>query len=94
MESDAVRRNAIWYIRIPFGGKQMKAAALAMMFGVMLFGAAPDDIEKSSQKGWYDAVDIDADGDYTNNPSNNAPVGSWKDKSGNSKNVSIMAIVV
>ena len=49
--------------------------------------AAPDDIN-TSQRAWYDAVDIDADSDYTNNPANNAPISDWWDKSGSGNHIS------
>jgi uncharacterized repeat protein (TIGR01451 family) len=52
------------------------------------YGAAPDDIEKTSQRVWYDAVDLNGDGDYTNNPADGTSVATWSDKSGNSLDVS------
>ena len=67
----------------------MRSIVIIVLFGVIVFGAAPDDIAPSSQRAWYDAVDIDADGDYTDNPSNNALIARWKDKSGNGKDVAI-----
>ena len=49
--------------------------------------AAPDDIN-TNQRAWYDAVDIDADSDYTNNPANNAPISDWWDISGSGNHIS------
>ena len=49
--------------------------------------AAPEDIN-SNQRAWFDAVDIDGNGDYTDNPSTNSEVSEWFDKSGSGNNVS------
>ena len=49
--------------------------------------AAPDDIS-INQRAWFDAVDIDADTDYTDNPANNALVPNWSDKSGSGNHLS------
>lgn len=49
--------------------------------------AAPDDIT-SQQRGWFDAVDINADNDYTNNPVNNIAISFWNDKSGSGNHLS------
>ncbi len=67
----------------------MRQLMIMALCGVLLFGATPDDIETSSQRAWYDAVDIDADSDYTDNPSNNSLIHLWQDKSGNGKDVSM-----
>ena len=45
------------------------------------YAAAPNDIG-GSQRGWYDAVDINANGDYTDNPADNMAISLWVDKSG------------
>ena len=45
------------------------------------YAAAPDDIS-SLQRGWFDAVDLNANSDYTDNPANNTAVSQWNDKSG------------
>lgn len=45
------------------------------------YAAAPDDIN-SQQRGWFDAVDLNANNDYTDNPANNTAVSQWSDKSG------------
>ena len=49
--------------------------------------AAPEDIN-TSQRAWFDAVDLDGNGDYTDNPSSNVEVSQWSDKSGSGNNVS------
>ena len=53
----------------------------------VLEAAAPDDIS-TNQRAWYDAVDLNADNDYTNNPANNSLVSDWFDKSGSANHVS------
>jgi hypothetical protein len=35
---------------------------------------------------WFDANDLDADGDFTDNPANLATITAWSDKSGNGRN--------
>lgn len=49
--------------------------------------AAPDDIS-INQRGWYDAVDINANNNYTDNPANNAAIALWSDKSGTNNHLS------
>lgn len=49
--------------------------------------AAPDDIN-DQQRAWFDAVDINANGDYTDNPANNSSIGQWSDKSGSANHIS------
>ena len=49
-------------------------------------GAAPDDIN-TSQRAWYDAVDVDGDSDYTDNPANNTSISLWNDKSGSNNHL-------
>jgi len=49
--------------------------------------AVPDDIS-TNQRAWYDAVDIDADGDYTDNQAGDSAIGTWRDKSGQGNHVS------
>ena len=66
----------------------MKRVAYLILIISSLNAAAPDDIAKDKQRAWYDSVDIDADGDYTNNPSNGSLISIWNDKSGNSNDVS------
>ena len=53
----------------------------------ILQAAAPDDIN-TNQRAWYDAVDLDADDDYTNNPANNSLISDWFDKSGSANHLS------
>lgn len=50
------------------------------------FAAAPDDID-NQQKGWFDAVDINANGDYTDNPANSTSISQWRDKSGSANHL-------
>lgn len=45
------------------------------------YAAAPDDIV-NNQRAWFDAVDLNANGDYTDNPANNSAIAQWRDKSG------------
>lgn len=49
--------------------------------------AAPNDIN-TNQRAWFDAVDLDANNDYTNNPANNTSVSEWRDKSGTNNHIS------
>ena len=49
--------------------------------------AAPEDIN-TNQRAWFDAVDLNGDGDYTDNPNTNSEVSEWFDKSGSGNNVS------
>ena len=49
--------------------------------------AAPDDVN-GSQRAWYDAVDINGNNNYTDNPADNSDISVWTDKSGNGNNVS------
>jgi hypothetical protein len=60
---------------------------LLLFFPLFLMSAVPDDIS-SNQRAWYDAVDIDADGDYTDNPVGGSAISLWKDKSGQNNDVS------
>lgn len=48
---------------------------------------APTDIN-SNQRAWYDAVDVDANNDYTNNPAAGSLIAEWRDKSGSGNHVS------
>ncbi len=49
--------------------------------------AAPDDISNNLHA-WYDAVDINANNNFTDNPGNNTPVSTWNDKSGFGNHIS------
>jgi len=60
---------------------------LSLAFPLLSYAAAPDDIN-SNQRAWFDAVDINADNDYTNNPGNNAAIALWNDKSGSGNHIS------
>ena len=66
----------------------IKIIVCSFLMGSVVWAAAPDDIAKSSQRAWYDGVDIDADGSYTDNPGSGSSMGLWRDKSGNSNDIS------
>jgi len=57
------------------------------MYPTLLFAAAPDDIN-SNQRAWFDAVDVNANGSYTDNPANGSSIGTWSDKSGLGQDIS------
>jgi hypothetical protein len=57
------------------------------LFHFVTLAAAPDDIN-NNQRAWYDAVDVNANNDYTDNPNNNANISTWNDKSGSNNHVS------
>lgn len=60
---------------------------VCMGIGSQGYAAAPHDISVQ-QKAWFDAVDINANGDYTDNPANSTPVSQWRDKSGSANHLS------
>ena len=61
--------------------------SIAITYSSLGYTAAPDDIN-DQQRAWFDAVDIDANGDYTDNPINNSAIGTWSDKSGAANHLS------
>jgi len=69
----------------------MKTLIYSLAMGIFLpsigFSAAPDDIS-TDQRAWFDAVDINADNNYNDNPINNSPIDTWWDKSGSGNHVS------
>lgn len=67
----------------------MKYLSLALLLALPLptWAAAPDDIS-SNQRAWFDAVDINANNIYTDNPANNARISVWNDKSGSGNHLS------
>ena len=67
----------------------MKAFAyfLLLLLTQTVNAAAPDDIT-TNQRAWFDAVDLDGNSNYTDNPSANIEVSSWVDKSGSGNNIS------
>lgn len=60
---------------------------LLLTLPLLAYAAAPDDIN-TQQRAWFDAVDINADNNYTNNPANNTAISLWNDKSGTENHIS------
>ncbi|CAA6803449.1 MAG: Unknown protein [uncultured Campylobacterales bacterium] len=73
-------------------GNLVKVLLAVFTLITLLNSAAPDDIS-TSQRAWYDAVDLDADNNYTNNPNNNSFIQDWSDKSVNNNDLSAPANV-
>jgi hypothetical protein len=72
-----------------FGMKSQLLAIVLWVGAGFAQAAAPDDIEHNdNQRAWYDATDIDADGNYTDNPSRGSSIGLWQDKSGHNNDIS------
>lgn len=61
--------------------KALLLISLMLASGATL-AAAPDDVQLS-QRLWLDGLDIDADGDASDNPANGTAVTTWRDKSAN-----------
>ncbi|PWQ93525.1 hypothetical protein [Leucothrix arctica] len=55
------------------------------------YAAAPDDIN-TNQRAWFDAVDVDANGSYTDNPADSALISQWSDKSGSANHISATGV--
>ena len=60
---------------------------IVAVFSPVTNAAAPDDIN-DQQKGWFDALDINANGDYTDSPTDNSSIILWNDKSGSGNHIS------
>ncbi len=59
---------------------------ILLLYAGLGIAAAPDDIT-DNLRAWYDAVDLNANRIYTDNPSADSSIGLWQDKSGNSNHL-------
>ncbi len=68
--------------------RSLNLAILIVCIGVSLGAqaAAPDDID-DQQRAWFDAVDLNGNGDYTDNPVDGSLITQWNDKSGSANHL-------
>ena len=67
--------------------KSFVCSFIFLLLPLAVKAAAPDDIN-TNQRAWFDAVDLNANGDYTDNPANSIEVSEWTDKSGSGNHIS------